>query len=59
MICPRCSALIDGAARFCPYCGRELAGIPDADLRCDRCGRGFTITAVQAKTEDELSPNLT
>ena len=47
-----------GAVRFCPYCGRELAGIPDADLRCDRCGRGFTITAVQAETEDE-SPNLT
>jgi hypothetical protein len=48
-----------GAVRFCPYCGRQLASIPDADLRCDRCGRGFTITAVHAKTEDELSPNLT
>jgi len=48
-----------GAVRFCPYCGRELPGTPDTDLRCDRCGRGFTITAVQAKTEDEFSANLT
>ena len=48
-----------GAVRFCPYCGREFAGLVGADLRCDRCGRGFTITAAEANAEDEFSVNLT
>jgi len=48
-----------GAVRFCPYCGRELAGVVEADLRCARCGRGFTITSAEANTEGEFSVNLT
>jgi drug/metabolite transporter (DMT)-like permease len=35
-----------GAIRFCPHCGKELAGEVDVELRCARCGRGFTITAI-------------
>ena len=33
-----------GAVRFCPHCGKELVSEPDVELRCHRCGRGFTIT---------------
>jgi MFS family permease len=35
-----------GAIRFCPHCGKELGGEIGVELRCGRCGRGFTITAV-------------
>jgi hypothetical protein len=34
-----------GTARFCPYCGRELAQTVGADLSCTRCGRDFRITS--------------
>lgn len=34
---------VTGAVRFCPYCGKELGGEIGIDLRCGRCGRGFTI----------------
>jgi len=46
-----------GTVRFCPYCGRELAGVVGVDLRCARCGRGFTIAATEAKRE--TAANLT
>ncbi|MGH3136143.1 MAG: hypothetical protein ACRDPV_06595 [Gaiellaceae bacterium] len=48
-----------GAVRFCPYCGRELDGVVGVDLRCARCGRGFTVTAVETESESEFSVNLT
>lgn len=35
-----------GAIRFCPHCGKELTGEVGVELRCGRCGRGFTITAI-------------
>jgi hypothetical protein len=38
-----------GAVRFCPYCGHEFTGDPGADIQCARCGRGFTITVIEAK----------
>ena len=37
------AAAVTGAVRFCPYCGKELAAEIGVDLRCGRCGRGFTI----------------
>ncbi len=33
----------DDAVRFCPHCGKELAGEVGVELRCSRCGRGFTV----------------
>jgi uncharacterized protein (DUF983 family) len=47
-----------GIVRFCPYCGRELAGVVGVELRCARCGRGFTIAATEAEG-GETSANLT
>lgn len=44
-----------GAVRFCPYCGRELDGDVGVDLRCMRCGRGFTIAATVAESESPRS----
>jgi len=48
---------VTGAVRFCPYCGRELAGVVGVDLRCARCGRDFTIAATVVEGESPL--NLT
>jgi hypothetical protein len=48
---------VTGAVRFCPYCGRELAGVVGVDLWCTRCGRGFTIAAKEIEGESSL--NLT
>jgi hypothetical protein len=42
------------AIRFCPYCGRSVAGDPGGEVSCDRCGRGFTVTAA-----GETKANLT
>ena len=33
-----------GVVRFCPYCGRELAGDTGLELSCSRCGRDFTVS---------------
>jgi hypothetical protein len=33
-----------GAVRFCPHCGKKLAGEVRVQLECGRCGREFTIT---------------
>jgi hypothetical protein len=46
-----------GVVRFCPYCGRKLAGDVDVRLSCTQCGRGFTISSVAG--HDNPSPNLT
>ena len=35
---------VGGAIRYCPHCGKALVGEPGVELRCRRCGRGFTIT---------------
>jgi hypothetical protein len=35
---------VSGAVRFCPYCGRELAGEIGVELSCSRCGREFTVS---------------
>jgi hypothetical protein len=35
-----------GAVRYCPYCGRELAGDIGAKLSCSRCGRGFVVSPI-------------
>ena len=41
---------VTGAVRFCPYCGKELAGEIGVDLKCGRCGRGFTIAPTSPST---------
>ena len=46
-----------GAVRFCPYCGRELAGGIGAELSCSRCGRGFTVSPTEVQAES--GANLT
>ena len=47
-----------GGVRFCPHCGRKLAGEIGADLSCSRCGRGFVVsTAGSSPGESKL--NLT
>ncbi len=38
------------AVRFCPYCGKELAGEIGAALECAGCGRGFTIAPTAPST---------
>jgi len=42
---------LTGDVRFCPYCGRELDGVFGVELRCMRCGRGFTIAATEIEGE--------
>jgi hypothetical protein len=37
-----------GGVRFCPYCGRELAGEIGMELSCSRCGREFTVSPTEA-----------
>ncbi len=32
-----------GTVRFCPYCGRRLAGDIGVNVRCSRCGREFRV----------------
>lgn len=32
------------AIRFCPHCGKELAGEAGIEIACGRCGREFTVT---------------
>jgi len=38
-----------GGIRFCPYCGRELAGDLGVELSCSRCGRDFTVASTRPK----------
>jgi NADH pyrophosphatase NudC (nudix superfamily) len=33
-----------GAVRFCPHCGKRLAGETGVALECGRCGKTFTVT---------------
>lgn len=35
---------VSDAIGFCPHCGNAIAGESGVELRCRRCGRGFTIT---------------
>jgi hypothetical protein len=44
-----------GAIRFCPYCGRALAGGVGDELTCARCGRGFTVSAADDATDVNLT----
>lgn len=37
-----------GAVRFCPYCGRGLAGVVGEEGTCTRCGREFMVSAVES-----------
>jgi len=46
-----------GGVRFCPYCGRELAGDIGVELSCSRCGRDFTVASTRLKGEPSV--NLT
>jgi hypothetical protein len=38
-----------GAVRFCPYCGRGLAGGLGEEIACARCGREFTVSTGTAQ----------
>ncbi|HSI97368.1 MAG TPA: hypothetical protein VK926_03320 [Gaiellaceae bacterium] len=44
-----------GAVRFCPYCGRGIAGETGADLACSRCGREFRVAQAVTRTADPSS----
>jgi hypothetical protein len=33
------------AIRYCPHCGAKLSGEVGVEARCERCGKGFTVTA--------------
>jgi len=39
------AAVMGDAIRYCPHCGRKLTGEVGVEAHCDRCGRGFTVTA--------------
>lgn len=39
------AAATSDAVRFCPHCGRKLAGEIDTALECGRCGRGFSVSS--------------
>ena len=47
-----------GDVRFCPYCGRDLAGEIGTDLSCSGCGRGFVVSTA-GSPPGESKPNLT
>jgi hypothetical protein len=39
-----------GSIRFCPYCGKKLAGEISIEFECAECGRGFTIASIPPST---------
>lgn len=39
------AAATGDAIRYCPHCGRKLSGEIGVEAHCERCGRGFTVTA--------------
>ena len=38
------AAEVTDTVRYCPYCGRGIAGETGAELACERCGREFSVT---------------
>jgi hypothetical protein len=46
---------VSGGVRFCPYCGRELAGEIGVELSCSRCGREFTVSPTIELQESRAS----
>jgi NADH pyrophosphatase NudC (nudix superfamily) len=40
------AAATSDSVRFCPHCGRKLAGEIGVELECGRCGRGFSVAPI-------------
>jgi hypothetical protein len=40
------AAATSDAVRYCPHCGRKLAGEIGVELECGRCGRGFSVARI-------------
>ncbi len=40
----RAKADASDAVRYCPHCGKPVAGEPGSPIRCDRCARAFLVT---------------
>ena len=45
----RARAAASDAVRYCPHCGKPVAGEPGSPIRCERCTRAFVVTGAGSR----------